>query len=139
MIRPLSVTDRGIFCKGIDIEPSYRARITRPLFNGEKAARKRLFDAPCRWAKRSPQTIRYATRLQLSLGVLTVPTQELHIGRLEQARKPFISFSDLVRMKKIFSSRTLAENCISLPKGASCVLKKLPKSLAQARSLKTEL
>ncbi len=36
---------------------AYRRRLTPPLFNGEKAARKRLFDAPCRWAKRRLHTV----------------------------------------------------------------------------------
>ena len=57
-----------------DVQKSINVfRITdRQLFSGGKAARKRLFDAPCRWAKRRLHNLVHATRLQLSLGVLTV-------------------------------------------------------------------
>ena len=42
------------------------------FFRAEKVERKTPFDAPCRWAKRRLQTLVSATRLQLSLGVLTI-------------------------------------------------------------------
>ena len=77
---------------------AYRRRITPPLFNGEKAARKRLFDAPCRWAKRRLHTAVFATRLQLSLGVLTIRHERAFIcllsaklGRIFIVEQPVMS------------------------------------------------
>ena len=90
------------------IYAAYRRCITPPLFQGRKKWReKRLFSAPCRWAKRRLRTFRYAPRLQLSLEVRTIRhARTINRSLRAKLRNPYIAPKG--------SDRGLNQHCVSM-------------------------
>ena len=83
------------------IYAAYRRRLTPPLFHGGKSGEKNAFlRSDAAKAKRRLQTVVFATRLQLSLGVRTVSTNRLSSVCFQQSLVGY--FSSLRERAKVY-------------------------------------